>query len=1496
MMGRALEVPSVEAPAVETDLGRELEARAYVERNVDRAKLEKDFGKGKADQVMDVLVRSEIERIPLSEVEAELSGLGVPKKTTENFFVGLQGGVPVSISPEISEGIAAAKESRFDAAVKSLERAKELGAPGAEQLIKEVREQETQHKVQIDNVEMNLKRRFSERGLGEGSDWAGEPRKGLEEGTGNSAVFSNLMTESASTRESVKEIFDRDLEIKRLEEQSRKNELTLEGEGRLKRLKRDNDNKLDELQNELSNPFANTPGGLLEGRLSQAFLKKAGKLDINIIEAKDRILILKREVEASEVMGLSFEAHMSRGELKLAEENALKLNVERASHVYENMLKKGYKFDKASEFLLNYFLRINDLRDGRFSRISFFPDKAVIEYKKLGGTVENGLEFTRKLNEVLSGTLELIDQSVDSSIRRRYKQIEDIENRAERDIQVLREGEISDPKAIQSLKEQAEKEVSALKDQINELGAISHGLKNPLTSPNGYLEIFRQELGGETSQIVEIISKEKKVISFKETDSFEAVTDLGETRIVRVYDGLQSGSEGNLESVFADKRGGSYLGKVVVLKDLEGKWLGEKGKKHRLFFEGGAHHAVPLGGEMIKRGINLELGRLLIESKISEVYEKFPEFFRDVEAFEMWQTPHPDNLMRSIFKVEMESQLTAEKERQGTPVPKNEFVNDLLEGVAVHGFPRGGEITHRRNLNIVEPAAREIAEAGFADGLFAHFAQAEAEGTIDLETTRSAIKKRFTDNGVPADKAEELTGILVKAVQEGKLDALRNAHAYGKGELTTRNPDGTYESTYSFGVRVVKGLKLIRAGFSRSETKSLMDHGVVGAVVGKIPLPGEIDAVKKEIDAAREAFGRLELDMEKFNRRESKRKDAEYKSNQEMIEKARSDLENLEQREPGGIEAERSTWGKLSESYKSLQQRDAEFERALERDVEAVKKFKETYEAFMRGEATEAEFDAADNNLKKTRRGIYSAALEFSKDAKEYADKEGDVLADLYNQVEGEALTANQAELIENSIIHKGLISSMKGLGMTGEGRNAEYSKARDNSAAIDKARIAVKAASSLGIKRQIEVPVVAREAVPLAEEALKAKQDMGNFIELYEQNPEVGKAYYFYNDLYRLDREDIRELSFKELSTFYGGFKDLGKGNINFHISRGVIWLTKGKVDTKNLARFYLNFGTNPETIHKAMEIVSQRLDSEGISQFDMKTWWHHNIPRTDRAVVYVSRVEAAKIERILKDVLSKNPELFVDKIPLFTKKLGKGISFAEDPGEGASFGSMISGVVQAGILEARAKGITTREGILREVQAEMRRRGIDPEKPYLKPIESRDSETGKKIQQERENLKQQFEKFVEQEEAPAVKKDSPFNDRLNDEGERRAVAPKVKEVLDELNVPRYGDSGDPTGSLAYQQRKMALFFLKESSKFLTPNYDNAILRQKDWDALAKKYPEGIPLSEFELLKRYLKQFKWEEYEKALTELNEKILRVRAAPIAAPEIKAAARKIVEEC
>ena len=99
----------------------------------------------------------------------------------------------------------------------------------------------------------------------------------------------------------------------------------------------------------------------------------------------------------------------------------------------------------------------------------------------------------------------------------------------------------------------------------------------------------------------------------------------------------------------------------------------------------------------------------------------------------------------------------------------------------------------------------------------------------------------------------------------------------------------------------------------------------------------------------------------------------------------------------------------------------------------------------------------------------------------------------------------------------------------------------------------------------------------------------------------------------------------------------------------------------------------------------------------------------RADSAVLYLEKKYAHTALYLVKEIADKLKTVLKDGVPMFSMPLAKGLSFAEDPGKGESFGMQRSRIIADAILTAHEKGIVDQKAREAYIFAFVEEQGLD-------------------------------------------------------------------------------------------------------------------------------------------------------------------------------------------
>ena len=152
---------------------------------------------------------------------------------------------------------------------------------------------------------------------------------------------------------------------------------------------------------------------------------------------------------------------------------------------------------------------------------------------------------------------------------------------------------------------------------------------------------------------------------------------------------------------------------------------------------------------------------------------------------------------------------------------------------------------------------------------------------------------------------------------------------------------------------------------------------------------------------------------------------------------------------------------------------------------------------------------------------------------------------------------------------------------------------------------------------------------------------------------------------------------------------------------------------DDYSIVRFYWNI--TDSAAPGLIRLITQRLNRFQVP-FRLKCLsFRTQFKRADAAVLFLGKRYYRITAELLVDVYEQVRGNLKTETPLFTKQLAAGLGFAEDPGNGESFGMSRCRIVAEGLWSAYVKGLPTQQARLQEVIAHFEKNGIALEHPYL-------------------------------------------------------------------------------------------------------------------------------------------------------------------------------------
>jgi hypothetical protein len=148
-------------------------------------------------------------------------------------------------------------------------------------------------------------------------------------------------------------------------------------------------------------------------------------------------------------------------------------------------------------------------------------------------------------------------------------------------------------------------------------------------------------------------------------------------------------------------------------------------------------------------------------------------------------------------------------------------------------------------------------------------------------------------------------------------------------------------------------------------------------------------------------------------------------------------------------------------------------------------------------------------------------------------------------------------------------------------------------------------------------------------------------------------------------------------------------------------------------LVRLYWNI--SPEGAPMLVRLITSRLNRFHVPfRFKCATA-RSQFSRTDVAVLYLTKPFFRITAELMLDVHPAVIDFLDDDVPLFSKKIAKGLGAAEDPGTGESFGQSRCQSLAQSVWDCYLRGEQSYEGRAREFRRLLQQSGIHPEHLHL-------------------------------------------------------------------------------------------------------------------------------------------------------------------------------------
>ncbi len=155
-------------------------------------------------------------------------------------------------------------------------------------------------------------------------------------------------------------------------------------------------------------------------------------------------------------------------------------------------------------------------------------------------------------------------------------------------------------------------------------------------------------------------------------------------------------------------------------------------------------------------------------------------------------------------------------------------------------------------------------------------------------------------------------------------------------------------------------------------------------------------------------------------------------------------------------------------------------------------------------------------------------------------------------------------------------------------------------------------------------------------------------------------------------------------------------------------------------LVRFYFNIKNTGAA--KLIQLLTRQLNKYKIP-FSFKCLINPALfTRSDAAVLYVNKPYYHIAAQVLYNIYPMVQSEMNSQVPLFTKKLSDGLSIAEDPGNGDSFGMHRCRLLARGIYNSYSNNDTSAENIMQSIEQSFNANGISLNTSYMNSVQPDD------------------------------------------------------------------------------------------------------------------------------------------------------------------------------
>ncbi len=175
---------------------------------------------------------------------------------------------------------------------------------------------------------------------------------------------------------------------------------------------------------------------------------------------------------------------------------------------------------------------------------------------------------------------------------------------------------------------------------------------------------------------------------------------------------------------------------------------------------------------------------------------------------------------------------------------------------------------------------------------------------------------------------------------------------------------------------------------------------------------------------------------------------------------------------------------------------------------------------------------------------------------------------------------------------------------------------------------------------------------------------------------------------------------------------KEIRKINPFFYMAFGNMYKEQIANFENQLTRFYWNL--TPVAASPYIKLITETLNTNQVYFKTKVVSSPENYLRSDAGVLYIDKSQFTFALPLILDVHKKLKSTLKTKTPMFTKSIGKGLSFAEDPKGVISFGISRATIISELLYNCFIRKINIKEDIFKEAQKTFLQKGINPEFPY--------------------------------------------------------------------------------------------------------------------------------------------------------------------------------------